>query len=91
MSPASPFVYAMLVLIAEGNGWRMLMAAPKKVARTGELETLEVGGSGGGVGGCVPRSKGLLRACGPDCLGRGPLSGVVEPCPATEVQPGSGG
>ena len=44
------------------------------------------------MGGYVPRSIGLLRACGhPDCLGRGPLSGGVEPCPATEVQPGGGG
>ena len=30
MPPALQFVYAMLVLIAEGNGWRMLMAAPSR-------------------------------------------------------------
>ena len=44
------------------------------------------------MGGCVPRSNELLRACGhPDRLGRGRLSGGVEPCPAIEVQPGGGG
>ena len=93
MPTALQFVYAMLILIAEGNGWRMLMAAPNRELEPpedGELENFEVG-SGGGVGGCVPRSKGLLRACGhPNRLGRGPLSGGVEPFPATEVQPGGG-
>ena len=29
MPPALQFVYAVLILIAEGNGWRILMAAPK--------------------------------------------------------------
>ena len=63
---------------------------PKLFARASELETLEAG-SGGGVGGCVPRTKGLLQACGYlDRVGRGPLSGGVEPCPATEVQPRGG-
>ena len=28
MPPALQFVYAMLILIAEGNAWRMIMAAP---------------------------------------------------------------
>ena len=30
MPPALQFVYAILVLIAEGNGWRVLMAAPNR-------------------------------------------------------------
>ena len=30
MPPALRFVYAMLILIAEGNGWRMLMTAPNR-------------------------------------------------------------
>ena len=30
MPPALQFVYAMLILIAEGNAWRMLMAAPNR-------------------------------------------------------------
>ena len=30
MSPALQFVYAILVLIAEGNAWRILMAAPNR-------------------------------------------------------------
>ena len=30
MPPALQFVYAMLILIAEGNGWRMLMAASNR-------------------------------------------------------------
>ena len=30
MPPALQFVYAMLILIAEGNGWRMLMAAQNR-------------------------------------------------------------
>ena len=29
--PALQFVYAVLILIAEGNGWRILMAAPNRV------------------------------------------------------------
>ena len=30
MPPALQFVYAILILIAEGNGWRVLMAAPNR-------------------------------------------------------------
>ena len=30
MPPALPFMYAILILIAEGNGWRILMAAPNR-------------------------------------------------------------
>ena len=30
MPPALQFVYAVLILIAEGNGWRILMAAPNR-------------------------------------------------------------
>ena len=30
MPPAMQFVYAILILIAEGNGWRILMAAPNR-------------------------------------------------------------
>ena len=30
MPPAVQFVYAVLILIAEGNGWRILMAAPNR-------------------------------------------------------------
>ena len=30
MPPALQFVYAMLILIAEGNGWRILMAVPNR-------------------------------------------------------------
>ena len=37
MPPALQFVYAMLILIAEGNGWRMLMAASNR-----ELEPLNL-------------------------------------------------
>ena len=35
--PALQFVHAMLILIAEGNAWRMLMAAPNR-----ELEPLNL-------------------------------------------------
>ena len=37
MPPALQFVYAMLILIADGNAWRMLMAAP-----TRELEPVNL-------------------------------------------------
>ena len=37
MPPALQFVYAMLILIAEGNGWRMLTAAPNR-----ELEPINL-------------------------------------------------
>ena len=30
MPPALQFVYAILILIAEGNAWRILMAAPNR-------------------------------------------------------------
>ena len=30
MPPALQFVFAKLILIAEANGWRMLMAAPNR-------------------------------------------------------------
>ena len=61
MPPALQFVYAMLILIAEGKGWR-------------KLETSEVG-SGSGMGRCVSCSEGFLRASGyNNCAGRGTLS-----------------
>ena len=60
MPPALQFVYAILVLIAEGNAWRILMAAPNRdLEPTNELETSEVG-TGSGMGGRVPRIKGIL-------------------------------
>ena len=35
--------------------------------------------TGGGVGGCVPRVEGLLRAGRhPHCIGRGPLAGDIK-------------
>ena len=37
MPPALQFVYSMIILIVEGNGWRMLMAAPNR-----ELETVNL-------------------------------------------------
>ena len=37
MPPALQFVYAVLILIAEGNAWRILMAAPNR-----ELEPMNL-------------------------------------------------
>ena len=49
--------------MADANGGH------KSRARTSELQASEVGGCSS-VGGCVPRSKGLLRARGHfDCVG----------------------
>ena len=37
MPPALQFVYAMLILIGESNGWQMLLAAPNR-----ELEPMNL-------------------------------------------------
>ena len=41
MPPALPFVYAMLILIAEGSGWRILMAAKNRELEPGNLRLLK--------------------------------------------------
>ena len=41
MPPALQFVYAMLILIAEGNAWRILMAAPNRELKTINLRLLK--------------------------------------------------
>ena len=41
MPPALQFVYAMFVVIAEGNGWRMLMAAPNRELEPVNLRLLK--------------------------------------------------
>ena len=91
MSPALQFVYAMLILIAEVNGWRMLMTAPNCELEPVNLRFLksEVAAAWADMS---QRSEGLLRACEYlDRIERGRLSGGAEPYLATEVQPGSGG
>ena len=88
MPPALQFVYAVLILIAEGNGWRILMAAPNRELEPTNFETSQVR-TGGGVGGCVPRVEGLLRVGRyPHCIGRGPLAGDIKLRQATQAQSG---
>ena len=41
MSPALQFVYAILILIAEGNAWRVLMAAPNRGLEPTNLKLLK--------------------------------------------------
>ena len=41
MPPALQFVYAMLILIAEGNAWRILMAAPNRELEPVNLRLLK--------------------------------------------------
>ena len=41
MPPASQLVYAMMILIAEGNAWRMLMAAPNRELEPVNLRLLK--------------------------------------------------
>ena len=41
MPRALQFVYAMLILIAEGNAWRMIMAAPKRELEPVNLRLLK--------------------------------------------------
>ena len=41
MPPALQFVYTMLILIAEGNAWRMLMAAPNRELEPVNLRILK--------------------------------------------------
>ena len=87
MLPALQFVYAVLILIAEGNGWRS-DGSSQSVVGTDELETLQVR-TGSGVGGCVPRVEGLLRVGRyPHCIGRGPLAGNIKLRQATQAQSG---
>ena len=42
MPPALQFVYAILILIAEGNEWRVLMAAPNRELETTKLRLLKL-------------------------------------------------
>ena len=41
MPPALQFVYAILILIAEGNAWRLLMAAPNRELEPVNLRLLK--------------------------------------------------
>ena len=41
MPPALQFVYAILILIAEGNAWRMLMAVPNRELEPTNLRLLK--------------------------------------------------
>ena len=41
MSPALQFVYAIMILIAEGNAWRVLMAAPNRELEPRNLRLLK--------------------------------------------------
>ena len=41
MPPALQFVYALLILIAEGNEWRVLMAAPNRELEPTNLRLLK--------------------------------------------------
>ena len=47
MPPALQFWYPVLVLIAEGSGLRMLMAAPDRELEPKKLETFEMGNGSG--------------------------------------------
>ena len=41
MPPALHFIYAMFILISEGNGWRMLMVAPNRELEPVNLRLLK--------------------------------------------------
>ena len=64
MPPALQLVYAVLILIAEGSGLRMMIAAPNRESNQ-KAETPEVV-SGGKLRGYTSCSDRLLRARG--CL-----------------------
>ena len=78
MSPALQFVYAVLILIAEGNGWRILMATPNRELEptNWRLRKSELAAAWADVS---PRVEGLLRVGRhPHCIGRGPLAGDIK-------------
>ena len=53
MPPSLKFVYAILILIAEGNAWWMLMAAPNRELEPKNLRLK--------MGGCFSCSEWILR------------------------------
>ena len=78
MPPALQFVSAVLILIAEGNGWRILMAAPNR-----ELEPTNLRLRKSKLAAAWARRRGrvegLLRVGRhPHCIGRGPLAGDIK-------------
>ena len=78
MPPALQFVYAILILIAEGNGWRILMAAPNRELEPTNLRLRKSELAAAWADG-VPRVEGLLRVGRhPHCIGRGPLAGDIK-------------
>ena len=82
MPPALQFVYAVLILIAEGNGWRILMAAQSGIGAI-EPEAPQVR-IGSGMGGHISCTEGLLWISRhPDRIGRGALARDIELCQAT--------
>ena len=60
MPPALQFVYAILILIAEGNAWRMFMAAPNRELEPTNVRLLK-SETGSGMGGFISSSEGILR------------------------------
>ena len=85
MPPALQFAYAMLILIAEGNGWRVRLAAPNCELELVNLRLLksEVAAAWVDVSHAL---RGFLIVLDEVlCLGG------VEFCPAVEIQPGGRG
>ena len=82
MPPALQFVYAVLILIAEGNEWRILMAAPNR-----ELEPSNLRLRKSELAAAFYAEGLLWISRHPDRIGRGALARDIELCQATQVQP----
>ena len=85
------FVYAILILIAEENAWRVLMAAPNRGLEPTNLRLLksELAAAMGGRVSCL---EGILRVSRHShCIGRGPLTRHFESHSTVEAQSGDKG
>ena len=83
MPPALQFAYAVLILIAEGNEWRILMAAPNRELEPSNprLRKSELAAAWGGHISCTEGLLWISRH--PDRIGRGALARDIELCQAT--------
>ena len=87
MPPALQFVYAVLILIAEGSEWRILMAAPNRELEPSNLR-LRKSELAAAWGGYISCTEGLLwTSRHPDRIRRGALARDIELCQAAQVQP----
>ena len=89
MPPALQFVYAISILIAEGNAWRVLMAAPNRGLEPTNLRLLKSELAAEWADGRVSCLEGVLRVSTlSHCIARGPLTRDFESRSTVKAQSG---